>query len=531
MLALAVRFPLGTYHAQSQSDFGRAEWPPHPVRLIAALVAAAHGGDAASVTASRRVVDRLAHAAAPVIVAPQRDRPEDGARADAPRVAEIRGASRWAPRNHELGELKSGISPRDLGRGRAEVHKVGVAIGDQPVIFVWPDLELDAAETTTLARVAEDVTVLGTSRSPVLVEVRTGALPDAAADAAKAAWRPQDDTTRAALGAAAVRVPDGRTLGQLDAWHARRSVAVDRSGAPAKAPLVVAPRIGAVVSYVHDRAIPPPGPLDPAHWGDMLVVRIDGDVIPKAPAAFALARAMRKALLDTYGTAGQAGDAPAVLRGRGCDPHAAFVPLSFVAPTDGGPAAQHADGRVLGVAVILPHASRLGTPPGAALERDAVVEGLMRLVAGVGIRVPGVGPVRVVPVPVGMRVPLTLQDERYRRPSSRWTTVTPLVHSRYRSGKTPEALLRQVSAECHDVGLPAPVQVRLRRGSRLRGAPGRIARAGLPKGWTGPLEGPQAHLDLWFDREVHGPVLLGRARHFGLGLCLPFDDDAGEAVA
>jgi CRISPR-associated protein Csb2 len=518
VLAITLRFPLGVYHAQSQADFARAEWPPHPVRLIAALVAAAHGGEDDGLEAARAVIDRIAHAGSPLIRAPRQRDPRAAAEEDELQVTDLRGASRWAPRNHELGELKSGISPRDPGRGRAEVHKVGVAIGDLPVAFVWPDLALDGVELATLTRVAEDVTVVGTSRSPVLVEVQTGELPPEV-HPERATWRPAAERT---AGVTAVRVPDPGTLTQLDTWHARRSAPLGRDGTPAKAPLVVAPRIGSVVSYVHDRDPVPVVPFDPAHWGDMLILRVGDDVVPKAPASFAFARAMRKALLDTYADAGEEGEAPSVLRARDRDPHAAFVSLSFVADVDDHrPGAKHANGRVLGIAIILPHEARCR---GVAEQRLAVVSGLMRLIdAGTAIRVPGVGPVAVMPLPAADQR-YTLQEGRYRAVSNHWTTVTPIVHSRYRQRKSLDALFDQVAAECRDVGLPAPSRVQVRRGPRLRGAPARIGHDELPASWTGPLKGPQAHLDVWFDEPVHGPILLGRARHFGLGLCLPVND-------
>ncbi len=529
MLTMTLRFPLGVYHAQEQADFARAEWPPHPVRLIAALVAAAHGGPADAVDAARGVIDRLAQASPPLIRAP-RGLNQATTTPDAddlePLVTELRGASRWAPRNHELSELKKGISPRDLGRGRAEVHKVGVAIGDLPVAFVWPDLEFDDDDLVTLARVAEDVTVVGTSRSPVLIAVQAGGGSLPGGLEANTAWRPSAAKAPAAANGVAVRVPNARTLAQLDTWHARRSAPVDKAGAPAKAPLVVAPRVGSVVTYVHDRACLPDGPFDPQHWGDMLVLRIDGDLIPKAPASFALARAMRKALLDTYAPPGHEGEAPSVLRGRNSDPHAAFVPLSFVAPMDDDrPGARNADGHVMGVAVVLPHQARFR---GIVGQRDDVAKGLVKLIEGTPIRVPGVGDVALGPV-AATDQSYNLKESRYRDASKRWTTVTPVVHSRYRTGKSLAALFDQVAAECRDVGLPTPAEVQVRRTSRLRGAPDQISRASLPPSWTGPLKGPQAHVDVWFDRKVHGPVILGRARHFGLGLCVPFHETAAAA--
>lgn len=529
MLTITLRFPLGVYHAQAQADFARAEWPPHPIRLIGALVAAAHGGPVETIDAARAVIDRVARADAPLISAPRGRNADDVALVaadDEPRVTEIRGASRWAPRNHELGELKQGISPRDLGRGRAEVHKVGVAIGDLPISFTWPDLDLTDAEMVTLTLVAEDVTALGTARSPALVGV-AGSGPTATD-----VWRPSTEA-RGQPGATAVRVPNARTLAQLDTWHARRQAPLQKSGAPAKAPLVVAPRLGSVVAYVHDRQPLTPVTFDPEHWGEMLVLEVGGDITPKLPAAFALARATRKALLDTYAPAGQDGEAPSVLRGRGSDPHAAFFPLGFVAPVDSdSPAARNAGGQVLGVAVLLPHAVRRPevTVELQAAERQTVVNGLLALIAGAPVRVPGVGPVTLVPVKA-KRDAHTMQESRYREPSTHWTTVTPLVHSRYRSRKSLDGVFDQVAAECDDVGLPAPAGVQVRRMSRLRGAPHQIARGGLPTGWDGPLQGPQAHVDVWFDQPVHGPVLLGRARHFGVGLCVPYRPDTRTETA
>ncbi|MDQ3677373.1 MAG: type I-U CRISPR-associated protein Csb2, partial [Actinomycetota bacterium] len=165
-----------------------------------------------------------------------------------------------------------------------------------------------------------------------------------------------------------------------------------------------------------------------------------------------------------------------------------------------------------------------------ARQRLEVEVGLSRLLGlttnddAVAVRVPDVGPVWLG-LPDSQRVVDTLREGHYRRASERWSTVTPLVHSRYRPRKGEQALFEQVAAECSDVGLPAPARVAVRRVPRFRGGPGAINRRGLPESWTGPLRGPHAHLDLWFEEAVRGPVLLGRARHFGLGLCRPFDDE------
>jgi CRISPR-associated protein Csb2 len=537
MLRVTVRFPLGVYHAQSATDFATAEWPPHPVRLIAALTAAAHGRPDVDVDAALRVVGVLASAGPPSIVAPRAGDPDkvDGLT----RVARLRGASRWAPRNHELAELRGGkgISPRDPGRSRAEVHKVGVAIGCTPIRFEWCDLVLDDDQAGVLRQLVEDVTVLGTARSPVLVGLDTNGPPSDP----RAAWAPT--SAEGGQTVARVRVATARTAADMDAWHARRSSPLRRDGTVAPAPYVPPVALGDEVAYMHgiDAAALPGEPVEAEWWGDILIVAVDrnrGEVLPKAPASFAFARAMRKALLDTYGPEGTPEEAPAILRGRDGEPHAAFVPLSFVGqparhdarPPHAARGSTFADGRSLGIAVILPHPARVAD---VARQRLGVEAGLSRLLGlgtreAVAVRVPGVGAVWLK-LPDTRQLADTLNEARYRRSSTRWSTVTPLVHSRYLPRKSQRALFDQAAAECSNVGLPAPARVAVRRTPRFRGAPGSISRAGLPTSWTGPLQGPHAHLDLWFDEAVSGPVLLGRARHFGLGLCLPFSEDPAGA--
>lgn len=498
-IELVVRFPLGAYHAQSPSRFEEPEWPPHPVRLIAALVAAAAALPDADRDAARGAVKALCAAPAPFIAAPQVGRDPDGLAT----VAAFRGASQWAPRNHQLSELGSGVHPRDLGRGRAAVHKGGVAIGDEIVVFSW-SVVLDEAQQRALVRAAEEVAFLGTSRSPVLVQVRRAAGPPPHAGT----WRPAD------RGGAEVRVPVPGLLDVLDAWHARRTAPAGRGGKPATAGLVPPATLGRLQSYAHGPAAGG-AEHDPSWWGSMLIVAVDpsSTVRPRGMASYAFARALRGALLSRYADAGRPGEAPEVLRARGATPHVAVVPLPWVGH-------RHANGAVLGAAIVLPHRSRLSS----VLEQVTPVErGLRALVAGEArpsVGTPGVGDVLLAPVP--QRPQLTLTAERWRRASRLWSTVTPVVHSRYRRNKHGESLLEQVTADCRDVGLPAPRAVELRRRSRFRGAPEGIARRDLPEEWKGPLRGPVAHLDLEFDDPVVGPVLLGRARHFGLGLCLPY---------
>lgn len=504
MLRITAHFPLGVYHAQSSASFEEAEWPLSPLRLLGALLAAAHGRQGADPTQERALLQRLCEAPAPRIVAPESIAIGDPATGE--EFARLRGPTRWAPRNY----FSDG-----KGRAPASVSKVGVATGDRPVHILWPDIELDPNELDRLAMLASDVTFVGTTRSPAIVEVGT----DAPTDAARA-WVPVG--TEEAASAVSVRVPDLRSIDDFDKRHsARRSEThgVQREG---KIPGIW---IGRPVRYAYASKLRAGVSADPRWWGDMIVLAVDperSEVAPKAAAAYLLARAVRVALLGAYDEVGTAEEAPPILRGRGAEPHCAVVPLPYVWGGRG-------DGRILGVGILLPHEHRVAD---VDIQRAHVEAGLRRLAVDEPDR-----PRRYIAIPEAGRVWLTLPDarrallttlqqEQYRRPSRSWVTITPVVYSRWPKG---EATLRdQVTAECAHVGLPAPRDVEILRGPGRRGGAARaIAVKRVPEAWRNSLLGPAGHVRLTFASPVRGPVLLGRARHFGLGLCVP--DDASLA--
>lgn len=510
-----MHFPLGVYHALGARTTGRdsrrePEWPPSPVRLIGALLDAAHGQPGGAAPDALTTIDELARAAPPTIHAPLA-----GAQPGADEVAVLRGASQWAPRNPAKAELTGGLSLRDLAGPRAPVDKGGVAIGDQRVSFVWDDLDLTATQRALLDHLAADIAWIGTSRSPVVLRFAAEPPPDDLPH-----WHPQRPGT-ASGNARPVRVPTGRTVEAFDLEFARRRATkprVEPSGLqkPASA--------GVTVAYATASREDVKPPHDPEHWGQayVLAIHADSEVRPKAPSAYLVARATRAALLAQFGSQGDEGDAPSLLRGRDATPHAAIVPLPFV----GG---ERADGSIKGVAIVLPHARRLD---GDVTEIDAVEQGLRRLLESDGegpgvVHLLGTGSLRLVQYDPVNRPLATLDLDRYTGPSATWTTVTPVVHSRWRSAKSTQALVDQAVADCSHVGLPTPEHIEVLRTADLTGAPPAfIDRRSLRNEWLGPISGPAQHLRLTFPRPIRGPVLLGRARHFGLGLMRPWHEEA-----
>jgi CRISPR-associated protein Csb2 len=518
MLRLTLRFPLGVYHAQSGASPNEPEWPPSPLRLLGALLAAAHGRHGADLAADRALLQRLCDAPPPVVLAPDSVAVGEPNR-DAAAVVRLRGATRWAPRNYV--DTRSGVSPRNLGRERAEVSKAGVAIGDRPIHVVWADVALADEELRRLESLAADVTFVGTTRSPALLHVATDLPADGDPPRAHA-WRPAGED--GAGDGVAVRVPDAATLDAFDRREAAR-----RSDRPRVQPTGLIPQIaiGQSVRYLRPGARTATCDVDPRWWGEAIVLAVDASnsqLRPKAPAAYLLARAVRVALLGAFAEAGAADEAPPILTARGAEPHCAIVPLPLV----WGP---HPDGRVLGVAVMLPHERRV---PDLPAQRARVEHGLRALLREDGaaprraVLIPGAGAVQLaIPTAADTRK-TTLQPASYARPSRHWVSVTPVVHSRWRKGGA-AGLLRQVTADCAHVGLPAPSRVRVLRGPGQRGGAGRIVPLRqVPDHWRGPLQGPADHLAITFETPVVGPLLLGKARHFGLGLCVPVDQTVWE---
>lgn len=512
-MKITVWFPLGVYHAQSQTRFDEPEWPPHPVRLIGALTAAAHSPGRADTDGERldhdlALLRKLCDAPPPAIAAPDAvpisDVPTDG------EAVMVTGATRWAPRNYFT-----------TGREQARVQKVGVAVGDRRVEFDWPTLALDPTEVERLSSLADDVSFLGTTRSPVLATVSTDSNGDQGP-----VWKPVQTHTAGGAPTVAVRVPDPTTLDAFNRRHeARRS-----SKASVEAATTVVPgiRIGREVAYVHSSSEADlTSAIDPRWWGDMIVLAIDKDrseVVPSSGASYLFARAVRTALLSAYDAAGKAGEAPAILRARGTEAHCAVVALADVWH-------ERAGGQIKGVAILLPSSERADD---VALQRVQVERGLASLVGDAG----GV-PQRYVGIPEAGRIWLklpnpseaalkTLLKRTYRATAASWLSVTPVVHARWRKGAR-ETLMDQVALDCSHAGLPRPAQVEALRGAAFPGAASRsVPIERVPELWRKSLGGPASHLRITFSSPVAGPMLLGRARHFGLGLFVPAPDASGS---
>jgi CRISPR-associated protein Csb2 len=212
------------------------------------------------------------------------------------------------------------------------------------------------------------------------------------------------------------------------------------------------------------------------------------------PATLTLTEALRKTALSVAGDA-----APASLHGHGQAAHVAWLPLPFVGH-------RYADGHLLGAALVFPRGL-------AAADKRSILASIARMDR---IRLPDGREWRCTAQ--GYTPQVTLQPTAWTRPSRTWRTVTPMVLPRYpkpHRGLDAAALIRQA---CVHIGLPAPAAVYPHRQGRLAGVPPspafRVHRAGQPNR-------PYTHATVQFAEPVSGPIVLGAARYFGLGLCWP----------
>ena len=162
-LTITASFPLGEFNAHNGE--GRAEWPPAPARVLAAMLSAAHGlGEGVS------EVEALFRCPSPWITAPPAGERQIGYR-------------RWVPVNNELKMDKNGsptgivdLNERLLEK-QAKDPECGMMVGTGPSDVVRWTFPVDGpADLGILQKVARSVEYLGRPTSPVLLDVVDGAV-------------------------------------------------------------------------------------------------------------------------------------------------------------------------------------------------------------------------------------------------------------------------------------------------------------------------------------------------------------------
>ena len=197
------------------------------------------------------------------------------------------------------------------------------------------------------------------------------------------------------------------------------------------------------------------------------------------------------------------------------EPHLALTPLPFVG-------AEHADGRIMGLALVLPTGLDQQEEAGHCLEpflRD-IATGLPRehpLFDGQWFEC-------AIELETRERPPKNLDPDTWTRESCRWASVTPVVLNRHFDGKDKwEQAAESVKDMCGHIGLPRPREVLLHPVSLVEGVPHAREYPQLMRK-NGGGRRSHNHAVIVFDEPVRGPVFVGAGRFRGYGLCRPMDE-------
>lgn len=468
-LVIDIELISGRYDAAGAGDRDAAEWPPHPARVFCALVA---GARSESDRDALRWVERLP---APVVQASATARPDVRASYVVTNAVEKAGGSQF-----------------HLGRTNALKIRHSAMPADARVRMVWPDVDAEPSKVAVLDVLARRVPYLGRSTGVAALSVGVGS--DATSTGIPGGLEQFDPVPRAS-GRMSLRVPYAGYLDLLidqydngcPAWEVSREISYRR-----------------VDHAPHGRSALT---MRPSAYTDIIVLRFTG-LRPDGRLTATFTEALRRAVM-----AATVDPLPDALHGHGADgrPHVAFLAL---------PNADNAraDGHLLGMAVAipdLPEAERRAIVRGVLVGMRSDIENTSRGRRTLRLTVPRIGDVGLVYQP-GLVRPWGVRPERWRRGSNRWVSVTPVILDRHpRRGH----LEQDIARSCVGVGLPEPRNIVVSTAPLVAGGI-RMRPHDLPQQTRGKIF---RHVELSFDAQVSGPILLGAGRYLGVGLMAPLD--------
>lgn len=559
-LTIGWEYLTGYAVATDSSSRDRAEWPPHPGRLFMALAAAwfETGED----DEEGRALRRMESLGDPELYLP----------ADV-EIAERTNVTFYVPVNDKAGPSKSSLqSVSGLLRSKQPRTFPRVYVGDQPCWMHWAETDISSEELQALDRLCAKVTRLGHSSSLVRMWVAEMPPVDSSSERLVSEERLPDQALRSISPGMLQMLADrygeaprqqhallSEKLGMLKAakksikgsGSKERKAAIDVEIQAIEEQLleivprpIVRPALGLWSGYRRPTSVQPE--IGHSHFDtDLLVLsQVAGPALP-ITATLAATRALRQTVMAHSGEQ----PAPTWVSGHDADGspaqnapgHLACVALPFLGH-------HHADGRLLGAALIFPRV--VGPRERGGVLGPMLIDSSTLQPRDVELKLGRLGIWTLRKCDATERRG-NLQPETWTafpNGAERWASVTPVVLDRFpkcdrtqdRHGWAGEvaSILRR---SCHRVGLPEPVEVDVdttswHRGSvrawakrrPLRGHHGRQQPdAALGDGFPSfPLKGtnaprPQVHVWIRFPRPVVGPVLLGTGRYLGYGLCRP----------
>lgn len=541
MFAVTVEFLTGRFVATSPEDREKHEWPPHPARLFSALVAAwADLEDAGE--PDRATIEWLERQPAPLIAAseatersvrthfvPVNDTSVVGTIAastydkiaNAGRmIATAEGAQREKARRalekardvrakvEHVGSTNplTALELLPSGRKRMPRYYPSLTPAVPRVHYVWPDSEPSDEIAEALDLILATVTRLGHSSSLVSCRIDRQINEDALS---LPAWAPDPK------GNVPLRTTSEGLLRELEAGFSKHEGCRPRtmpSGVQRYRLLDTARSDSDGEAQVPDNA---------GEW--FVFTQVSGRRLP-IQAAANLTATVRAALMRSPDPV------PELISGHGDNgassnhPHLTVMAMPFVGR-------EHADGHLLGFAILLPDSSPLLSA------RDEVLRAIGRWEGSdqsgrfqVRTLLRGGEELRFKRI----QDPLdtwSLRRSRWEGPARTWVSVTPIALDRHPGNlgsSNPQTAARaaqeageSIRTACAHVGITAPSYVAVTRSTLVVGS--KPARS-FPAFRGGGPASPQrllVHARVIFDTDVRGPLLLGAGRYLGLGLMAP----------
>jgi len=468
MLALELEYLLGRVFAALPENKLTVDWPPHPSRLFAALVAAYEECDLGE--NARNALEWLETLPGPRIYANPPLLPEGGGMS----VHEV-----FVPVNdsgiRDRKHLDQCLPERRL---RQPLWFPSFTPYDPLVWFIWP--EDPGRHASALQNIAENVTYLGHSMSPVRVSVTDSP--------------PEPTLTPDPSGQLILRIPEKGRLKHLEEVYDLR-----------RTNTAIQPLSGLQQNY---RVAGKFRAQTPASvFRRVYVFRLMEGSRFSPENVVSLISTVRQAILALYPD-----PIPEIISGHDPlggiwkKPHLAITPL-----LDAGHS--YADGHVMGFALWLPQ--------GASLEVIDSLETVLARLDTLTMGRQGRWDIQYISPVMAARGAKSLDSNAYIQDSTIWASVTPAVFGRYpkKSQIGPGKDGGPVFAElCEWIGLPRPAEVRLGSVSAFNGVP-RAAEFMMPERFATRF---RAHVWLRFDEPVHGPVLIGAGQFNGFGFCKPW---------
>ena len=433
MLALKVYFPRGVYCGASRTDRSVPEAFPSPARLFSAIVNAGYacgGGDQI-----RETLLWLETQKPPAIHYPEH---------------KIYARKHFVPVNDLYASSNKGLGlemhPRYREKTRKERFQVTATYADPNVYYIWQDADCPLPLLQLLPKILREVTYLGSSHCPVIVELASTPL--------SPNLLPTNGIGQYMLG-----IPRPGRLNVLDRCHEAGELApqsYQQSYADPK---------------VETSPLVPPYQVGP--FGELFAFHLKDSPFIGLEQLHLLAQQSRNTLLKIGGD-----QTPACLHGHGAidsKSRIAIVPLPHVA-------SEHAEGRIVGLGIWLPHDLPIA-------ERSFLTDVLNRFKdITFNEKTYHFEP------PQPLKQPQALWSKTWSGPSDKWVSVSPVILDRHCKTKRPnlrrvqspiektkimeeyrQALEQEmgdiVERSCELAGYPLPKEIVLTKHGLLTGVP------------------------------------------------------------